>query len=160
MSASPTVPPGASGPVVRVPYRKVLVAADVGAHRPTSLGPALKLLELFGAEGVLCHVVMRSTSAPGNETDGAPANPEETEIVRTLRSLSIAELGEQRGRELPIKILHGDAGQRICEYAEYAHCDLIIVGPRERGSIAKSLRGSVSKYVVANTRRAVLVLGA
>lgn len=112
----------------------------------------------MGSDAVLCHVILRPTSSPGNETDGAPANLEETDLLRTLRSAAISGLGD-RGRDLPILILHGDPGQRICEYADYADCDLIVLGPRKKASIAKALRGSVSKYVVGNSRRHVLVLG-
>lgn len=70
----------------------------------------------------------------------------------------MAALGPN-GLEVPIRILHGDPVQRICEYAEFAQCDLIVLGPRRRASIVQSLRGSVSKGVVSATRRAVLLLG-
>lgn len=116
------------------------------------------IVHFFDAKVVICHVVMRPTSVAGNELDGNPANAEETGILQELRAAMVMEFGDP-GRDLPIKILHGDPGQRICEYAEFSDCDLIVLGPREKASLAKALRGSVSKYVVSNSRRNVLVLG-
>jgi nucleotide-binding universal stress UspA family protein len=78
--------------------------------------------------------------------------------VRDLRAASVEALGS-KGHDVPIRILHGDPGQRLCEYADYLDCDLIVLGPRSRGSLARTLRGSVSRYVLDHTRRHVLVLG-
>jgi nucleotide-binding universal stress UspA family protein len=140
------------------PFRSLLLA--VAPRKPGGPVPARlwQLARSSGSHLTICHVVMRPTSSAGNETDGTPANAEETRIVRELRAEAVGHLGE-RGRSTPILILHGDPGQRICEYADFADCDLIVLGPRERGSLAKALRGSVSRYVVANSRRNVLVLG-
>jgi nucleotide-binding universal stress UspA family protein len=116
------------------------------------------LVNAFDSKLIVCHVVMRPTSVAGNDLDGSPANPEETAILHQLREAALPWISGQ-GEDVPIKILHGDPGQRICEYAAYAECDLIILGPREKDSVAKRFKGSVSKYVLANTRRSVLVIG-
>ncbi len=116
------------------------------------------LVKGLGVELTLCHAVMRPTSAAGNESDGVPANAEEIEIVRRLRASAIDAFGDA-GHAVPVKVLHGDPGQRLCEYADFLGSDLIVLGPRAPGSIAKSLRGSVSRFVLANSRRHVLVLG-
>ncbi len=112
----------------------------------------------LGSEFTLCHVEMRSTSLAGNEADGSPASAEEVAMVGRLRTAATEAFGPG-GRAPPVKILHGDPGERICEFADFLGCDLIVLGPRPKSSIAKVLRGSVSKYVVANSRRNVLVLG-
>jgi nucleotide-binding universal stress UspA family protein len=111
-----------------------------------------------GSEGMVCHVVMRSTTSPANETDGDPANEEESGIARELRT-RLGELLGKDARGVTIRILHGDPGERICEYAEYAHCDLIVLGSRGKSSLGRLVKGSVSKFVVANSRRSVLVIG-
>jgi len=139
-------------------FRRLLIAAK---SRPgASPFPRLvrELARPPGTTVTLCHVVMRATSAAGNEVDGSPANPTETAIVQELRAAIVTLLGRP-GQDVPIKILHGDPGERICEYAEYLDSDLIVLGPRlaTEGSLRKALRGSVSKYVVGNSRRNVLV---
>jgi nucleotide-binding universal stress UspA family protein len=138
-------------------FRAILLAAELRKGDEPIAPKAWDVLRDLGSHVTVCHVVMRPTSVAGNDTDGSPANPEETEMVRLLRAQAVRELGA-RGQDVPIKILHGDAGQRICEYAEYAGCDLIVLGPRSRASLAKALRGSVSKYVAANATRDVLIL--
>jgi nucleotide-binding universal stress UspA family protein len=136
----------------------VLLAIDgrkgVAPGRP----PGRDILRWIGGEITICHVVMRPTTSASNETDGAAADAEETSILQDLRANAIAELGP-RGKSAPIRILHGDPGQRICEFAEFVGADLIVLGPRVRGGFARALRGSVSRYVVTNARMAVLVLG-
>ena len=156
--------PGDRSPTTSTPnassvqFRRILVAAGLRQRDPTVFRPVWDLVTRFGADATVCHVEMRSTAAAGNESDGSPANAEETQILRDLRAAVVEALGT-KGHDLPIKILHGDPGQRVCEYADFLDCDLIVLGPREKASIAHTLRGSVSKYVVGNTRRAVLVLG-
>jgi nucleotide-binding universal stress UspA family protein len=140
------------------PFRHLLVALNLPVDSDVAHGALWKLLRLPGTEATFCHVVMRPTTAAGNELDGAAANPEEASTVHDLRLALVAALGD-RGRDVPIRILHGDPGQRICEYAEYLNSDLIVLGPRTKGTIAKALRGSVTKYVVGNSRRSVLALG-
>jgi len=153
-TSPPTSPTNASS----LQFRRILVAAGLRQRDPAIFRPVWELVRRLGAEATVCHVEMRSTAAAGNESDGAPASAEETQVLRDLRAAVVEALGKP-GHELPIKILHGDPGQRICEYADFLDCDLIVLGPREKASIAHTLRGSVSKYVVGNTRRAVLVLG-
>jgi nucleotide-binding universal stress UspA family protein len=111
-----------------------------------------------GAQAIVCHVVMRPTTGAANESDGSPANDEELAINRELRTRLIDHLAVN-ARDIPIRILHGDPGQRICEYAEYVQCDLIVLGTRARPSLGKWVRGSVSKYVAGNSRRSVLLIG-
>jgi nucleotide-binding universal stress UspA family protein len=159
-------PPGPSGvpapsggpppPPQLIP--RILLALDAGTPSPRLAGFLPGLVGLLRSDVVICHVVMRPTSVAGNELDGSPANPAETAILSNLRAAAVAWFGEQ-GADMPIKILHGDPGQRICEYASFSDCALIILGPREKPSVAKRLRGSVSKYVLSNSRRSVLVIG-
>ena len=116
------------------------------------------LIDRLGSEVYLCSVVFRSTSVAGNALDGNPADEQERGMVRELRSAAVEWFGP-KGADVPIKILHGDPGERICEFAEFADCSLIVLGPRPKASVAHRLRGSVSRYVLANTRRSVWVLG-
>lgn len=146
-----------TGPSHR-PFRSVLLALDRkdrDGFRGTS---AWDVVRWTGARLTLCHVVMRPTAYASNEADGAPADAEERGILQTLRATAVTELGPA-GRAVEIRILHGDVGQRICEFAEYLHADLIVMGPRQKGGLARALRGSVSRYVVANARVSVIVLG-
>ncbi len=138
-------------------FRRFLLAVRPGEPNPRLWGVVGDLLR-EGTEGLVCHVVLRSTSAAANDTDGFPANPEETAINQELRTRLIDRLGVG-GREIPIRILHGDPGERICEYAEYAECDLIVLARRARASFGRWAQGSVSRYVAGTSRRSVLLVG-
>jgi nucleotide-binding universal stress UspA family protein len=141
----------------RLRFRRFLLAVQPG--EPNSQVWAITGdLVLAGAEAVVCCVVMRPTTGAANEADGSPANAEELAINQELRTRLIDHLGA-KARQIPIRILHGDPGQRICEFAEYAQCDLIVLGTRAKPSFGKWVRGSVSKYVAGNSPRSVLLIG-
>jgi nucleotide-binding universal stress UspA family protein len=157
-SAPPPRPPVAPEDTSAPGFRRFLVALRPGEPTPR-LWSVLGDLLRTGADGVVCHVVLTSTTAAANETDGSPANPEETAINQELRTRLVERLG-RCGRELPIRILHGDPGERICEYAEFAQCDLIVLSRSSRGNLGRWARGSVSRYVTGASDRSVLLLGA
>jgi nucleotide-binding universal stress UspA family protein len=138
-------------------FRNFLLAVQPGEPNARVWAVTADLVR-GGAEAIVCHVVMRSTTGAANEADGSPANEEELAINQELRTRLIAHLGAS-ARGIPIRILHGDPGQRICEYAEYARCDLIVLGTRAKPSFGTRVRGSVSKYVAGNSRRSVLLIG-
>jgi len=146
-----------AAPSLSLPFRRILLGLDARPPGPRLRRVLDELVRPSASELIVCHVVMRSTSVAGNELDGSPANPEEVAVVASLRRQLVELLGEM-GHRVPIKILHGDPGQRLCEYAEFAGCDLIVLESREK-TISRRLRGSVSKYVVGVSRRSVLVAG-
>jgi nucleotide-binding universal stress UspA family protein len=55
------------------------------------------------------------------------------------------------------ELLEGDAAERILELARLRSADLVVVGSRDRGAIAKTLLGSVSQAIVQRADRPVLV---
>jgi nucleotide-binding universal stress UspA family protein len=152
----PSVAPAPGGRL----FRQALVALDLAEPTEHLAHLVTDLLTRQGARLIVCHVVMRSTSVAGDELDGEPANAEEIAIVRRLREQLVGWLGES-GHQVAVRVLHGDPGQRICEYARHADCDLIVLAARPNKGFADRLRGSVSKYVVVNAAdRSVLVLAA
>lgn len=168
MGASNEIPAGAesrttSGPPPPSPssdpsgFHRFLLAVQPGEVNPRVWSIVRDLIRA-GVRGIACHVIMRPTTAPANEADGSPANEEEQVIDERIRTRLIEHLGD-RAREIPVRILHGDPGQRICEYAEHAQCDLIVLGTRSKPSFADWVRGSVSQYVARNSRRSVLLTG-
>ena len=137
-------------------FRRTLLALDASPPNERAWATLKGLLDRVPAT-IVCHVVMRPTAIAGNEQDGDPSNEEELRINRTLRSALVQHAGPG-AREVPIKILHGDPGERICEYAEFADCDLIVVVRGEKTGGLR-LRGRVAKYVAGASRRSVLVIG-
>jgi nucleotide-binding universal stress UspA family protein len=107
----------------------------------------------------VCHVVLRPTGVAGDDLDGNPANGEEIAIVQALRAELVAHLGPT-GRTIPVRILHGDPGQRICEYADFLDSGLIVLMRGGPPTLGQRLQGSVSKFVAGASQRSVLLVGA
>jgi nucleotide-binding universal stress UspA family protein len=149
--------PGPSAPSSAPSFRRVLLAVQPEEPNPR-VWEIMGDLVRAGAQGLVCYAVLRSTTAAADAADGSPANEEELAIAQKLRTRAIAHLGVE-ARAIPIRILHGDPGERICEYAEYAQCDLIVLGTRAKPSFRTWVRGSVSRYVVNHSRRSVLLVG-
>jgi nucleotide-binding universal stress UspA family protein len=56
------------------------------------------------------------------------------------------------------KVLRGDSVDEIVAYADTLDADLIVVGSRGHGAVASALLGSVSRGILREARRPVLVV--
>ena len=140
-----------------VPFRKILVGLAVSEQTSQILKVSAYLAQKLDAKIIACSVSMTATSVQANELDGSPADQEERKTHDNLTEMIHNEFG-QDGENIQIKILHGDPAQRISEYAEYAGCDLIIVGSRTHGLLKKALLGSVSSSVASRSKKSVLIV--
>ncbi|SJX61269.1 uncharacterized protein SRS1_10264 [Sporisorium reilianum f. sp. reilianum] len=85
--------------------------------------------------------------------------------TKTIRAQAIDKLEpykaqlKQRGYNVTIHVLHGDARASLLRVANYHHVDLVLVGKRER-SWKKNLStsGTVSSYLVSHSNAPVLVI--
>ncbi len=69
-----------------------------------------------------------------------------------------AALAAERGVETKTEILRGDPVDEIVAYADSIDADLIVVGSRGHGALTSALLGSVSRGVLHEARRPVLVV--
>ena len=68
------------------------------------------------------------------------------------------EQAEQAGVKAHTRLLRGDAVDEIVAYADTIDADLIVVGSRGHGTLASALLGSVSRGILREARRPVLVV--
>jgi nucleotide-binding universal stress UspA family protein len=81
---------------------------------------------------------------------------EEDAVLRHMKGL-IDEYFRDPNILVESSVLHGDPVNKICEYADISHVDLIVVGSRGSGRL-KRLLGSVSEGVSRNARCSVLIV--
>jgi nucleotide-binding universal stress UspA family protein len=68
------------------------------------------------------------------------------------------EQAEQQGVKAHTRLLRGDPVDEIVAYADTIDADLIVVGSRGHGALASALLGSVSRGILREARRPVLVV--
>jgi nucleotide-binding universal stress UspA family protein len=65
---------------------------------------------------------------------------------------------EEAGVRARTKVLQGEPADEIVAYADIVEADLIVVGSRGHGAVASAVLGSVSRGVLREARRPVLVV--
>jgi nucleotide-binding universal stress UspA family protein len=67
------------------------------------------------------------------------------------------ELAEEAGVHVHTRLLKGDAAAEIVAFADDVDADVIVVGSRDQGALASAFLGSVSREVLRDAHRPVLV---
>jgi nucleotide-binding universal stress UspA family protein len=139
---------------------KILIATDgsPSAHEAVDFG--LELAADQGAEPVFVHVApamdLLPTAGLGFATPAAMHHePNEHDRAPLDEAAAIAAL---KGLDSTTELLVGDPVDEIVAYADAIDADLIVIGSRGHGAIAGALLGSVSRGVLDETRRPVLVV--
>lgn len=69
-----------------------------------------------------------------------------------------ALLAADHGIDVTTEVLAGNPADEIVAYADSIDADMIVIGSRGRGAIAGALLGSVSRDVLRESRRPVIVV--
>jgi nucleotide-binding universal stress UspA family protein len=136
--------------------KKVLAAVDGSAASVHAAQVALKLAQSSGAEVILLYVVPPMV-LPGDAPWAPLEEIHEAEERRGQHVLSetIAKLGSPLVRPM-VKV--GPPAETIDEVAEAEQVDLVAVGSKGRGAVARILVGSTADRVVHICSRPVLVV--
>jgi nucleotide-binding universal stress UspA family protein len=87
---------------------------------------------------------------------------------RTLRDTDLqqaTDLVQRTARELGLdaacgRVIEGDPGPALCDYARAVDAGAVVIGSRGRSGIKRALLGSVSDFVVRNAPCPVVVVAA
>ncbi|MGZ3459830.1 MAG: universal stress protein [Archangium sp.] len=136
--------------------RRMLVAVDSTEVAREAARVGLDLAGRVGARVTLVHVLPPSV-AEGETADFAAFE----RACEDYASGLLAEMRQLTGRSGPpidIAVLHGEPAEAISKAAEAADVDLVIVGTRARGALARTLLGSVADTLLRQCPKPLMVV--
>jgi nucleotide-binding universal stress UspA family protein len=138
--------------------KAILIATDGSPSALEAVEFALELAEEQHAGVVFAHVAPALDVLPSASFGWAPAVPHEVTEHDWSPLNEAVELAGARGIEAKTAMLRGDAVDEIVAHADTIDADMIVVGSRGHGAIASALLGSVSRGVLNEAHRPVLVV--
>jgi nucleotide-binding universal stress UspA family protein len=137
-------------------YKKVLLAYDGSIDGRRALREGARIAQLCSAEVFLLAVV--EVSAGTGTLDGGLAIPitEQVEIYKTILGEGVERL-KAMGFSPTARLGMGEAGREIVGVAEEIEANLVVIGHRPDGPLARWWFSSVGTYLVKNLRCSVLV---
>ena len=140
--------------------KRILVATDGSPSSTEAVAFGVELASEHETELIFVHVVptLDVVPATGFGMGGAfPHEPSEHDHVLLDEAAAVAS---EHGVVSTTAMLRGDTVDEIVAYADSHDVDLIVVGSRGRGAIAGALLGSVSRGLLGESKRPVLIVRA
>jgi len=138
---------------------RILIATDGSPSSADALRVGLSLAADRGSEAIVAHVVPTVDVLPTSLFGyGFGAIPHELTDDDGASLVQAAELAAEHGVPVETLVLRGNTVDEIVACADSLDVDLIVVGSRGHGALASALLGSVSRGVLRESRRPVLVV--
>jgi nucleotide-binding universal stress UspA family protein len=140
--------------------KRILIATDGSPAALQAVELGLQLAEEHGSQVTFVHVAPAADVLPvaGFAIAGPVSVPHELDDNDRSSLDDALELAEQRGVSALTRLLVGGAARRIIDYANEIDADLIVVGSRGLGPVGGTLLGSVSRKVLHDAKRPVLIV--
>jgi nucleotide-binding universal stress UspA family protein len=139
--------------------KTILIATDGSPEATEAVEFGLELASDQGSNVTFVTVVPALDAVPGG-FGFVGYVPHELTEVEDQPLEEARELAERAGVTAHARVLRGDVVDEIVAYADVIDADLIVVGSRGHGAVASTLLGSVSRGVLREARRPVLVVRA
>jgi nucleotide-binding universal stress UspA family protein len=139
---------------------RILIATDGSPAALQAVELGLELAEEHGSQVTFVHVAPAADVLPvaGFALAGPVSVPHDLDDNDRSSLDEALELAEQRGVPALTRLLVGGPARRIIDYANEIDADLIVVGSRGLGAIGGTLLGSVSRKVLHDAKRPVLIV--
>ncbi len=138
--------------------KRILVAVDGSDTANKAAHMAAEIAVRFGSKLTLAYVIPRLLLPP--DVYGltlAEVEREQRSFADKLVGEAMAKLGDA-GVEVDTTVLSGSPAESLAELAAAPEVDLVVVGSRGRGSVARVFLGSVSDRLVHISPKPVLVV--
>lgn len=139
--------------------KKIVIATDGSPSARQAVTFGLELASAQDAEAIFVHVVPAIDLLPMSGYGLVGALPYEPTAADRAPLAEAAGVAERQGVQAGVELLAGDPVDEIVAYADSIDADAIVVGSRGQGAITSALLGSVSRGVLHEARRPVLVVG-
>jgi nucleotide-binding universal stress UspA family protein len=141
--------------------KRVLIATDGSPAAAEAVAVGVELAAEHDAELFFVHVVPALDVVPayGFGALSAALPHEPSELDRTML-VDAAAVAAEHGIVATTVLLLGNTVDEIVAYGDSHDVDLIVVGSRGHGAIAGALLGSVSRGILAESKRPVLIVRA
>lgn len=138
---------------------EIVIATDGSESAREAVDFGLELARENGAEVTFVHVLPPDDYIVRGRS--GPAIPKPHQVGMDESEIALAEAAEAaQGADVSYALerISGDTVEEILAVAEAKHADLIVVGSRGRGPVTSALLGSVSKGVLKEAKRPVLIV--
>jgi nucleotide-binding universal stress UspA family protein len=119
-----------------MPYRTILLAYDGTAEGRRALQEGAEVAKHLKAKTHLLAVVADDAGAAMAQAGGAAAPMERTQFYQGTLNEGVKFL-KGEGLDATGYLVHGDPVAKIVKLAERVKADLVVVGHRERGPVAR-----------------------
>lgn len=140
--------------------KTIVIATDGSPSALEAVEFGLELAAEQDAQPIFVHAAPATDVLPvvGFGMGAPPSVPHELDEHDRESLEEAVELAAQKGLEAKAELVRGNPAHAIVAYAESVDADLIVVGSRGHGTIAGALLGSVSRSVLHEAKRPVLIV--
>ncbi|MBT2669084.1 universal stress protein [Bacillus sp. ISL-4] len=137
-------------------YKKILLAVDGSENSLRAAKEAVKFASLVNECVIETVYIVDFTKAKSQVLHAQ--GKEELELSRRKKIQPVEELLKSNKLTYQMKIMHGEPGPTIVDYANNEKFDLVIIGSRGLNSLQEMVLGSVSHKVVKRVKCPVLII--
>lgn len=137
-------------------YKKILLAVDGSEHSLRATDEAVKIASLNSQTFI--EIVLVADFAKAKSDILHSQGKDDLELSRRKKIMPAEEKLKDNNISYLVKILHGEPGPSIVEYANSEDFDLVIVGSRGLNTLQEMVLGSVSHKVAKRVNCPVLIV--